>query len=139
VVFIPFRLRNQKWDTYHFSGTQLWLARPCVFVRAESMPKAAKAGLGRSHGDELVQRTLDGSVQRRSQSSKGRYESKMWREAGLEEPGANLNAGAAAVVDEDEVDNLEAGGFFARFGREPTGPLPTVIPAHTGGTPLGTP
>ena len=60
------------------------------------MPKAAKAGLGRSHGDELVQRTLDGSVQRRSQSSKGRYESKMWREAGLEEPGANLNAGAAA-------------------------------------------
>ena len=55
-----------------------------------------------------MQRTLDGSVQRRSQSSKGRYESKMWREAGLEEPGANLNAGAAAVVDEDEVDNLEA-------------------------------
>ena len=62
----------------------------------------------------------------------------MWREAGLEEPGANLNAGAAAVVAEAEVDNLEAGGFFARFGREPTGPLPTVIPAHTGGTPLGT-
>ena len=61
----------------------------------------------------------------------------MWREAGLEEPGANLNAGAAAVVAEAEVDNLEAGGFFARFGREPTGPLPTVIPAHTGGTPLG--
>ena len=30
------------------------------------MPKAAKAGLGRSHGDELVQRTLDGSVQRPS-------------------------------------------------------------------------
>ena len=75
----------------------------------------------------------------RSQSSKGRYESAMWREAGLEEPGANLNAGAAAAVAEAEVDNLEAGGFFARFGREPTGPLPTVIPAHTGGTPLGTP
>ena len=71
----------------------------------------------------------------RAQSSKGRYESAMWREAGLEEPGANLNAGAAAVVAEAEVDNLEAGGFFARFGREPTGPLPTVIPAHTGGTP----
>ena len=71
----------------------------------------------------------------RAQSSKGRYESAMWREAGLEEPGANLNAGAAAAVAEAEVDNLEAGGFFARFGREPTGPLPTVIPAHTGGTP----
>ena len=39
---------------------------PCVFVRAESMPKAAKAGLARSHGDELVQRTLDGSAQRPS-------------------------------------------------------------------------
>ena len=25
VVFVPFRLRNQKWDTYHFSGAQLWL------------------------------------------------------------------------------------------------------------------
>jgi hypothetical protein len=24
VVFIPIRLRNQKWDKYHFSGTQLW-------------------------------------------------------------------------------------------------------------------
>ena len=66
MVFIPFRLRNQKWDTYHFSGTQLWLARPCVFVRAESMPKAAKHGLGKSLLDELVQRTLDGSVQRPS-------------------------------------------------------------------------
>ena len=42
------------------------VARPCVFVRAESMPKAAKAGLARSHGDELVQRTLDGSAQRPS-------------------------------------------------------------------------
>ena len=72
MVFIPFRLRNQKWDTYHLSGTQLWLARPCVFVRAESMPKAAKAGLGRSHGDELVQRTLDGSVQRPSEADRAR-------------------------------------------------------------------
>ena len=42
------------------------VARPCVFVRAEPMPKAAKAGLARSHGDELVQRTLDGSAQRPS-------------------------------------------------------------------------
>ena len=25
VVFIPIRLRNQIWDKYHFSGTQLWL------------------------------------------------------------------------------------------------------------------
>jgi len=39
---------------------------PCVLVRAESMPKAAKHGLGKSLLDELVQRTLDGSVQRPS-------------------------------------------------------------------------
>ena len=47
----------------------LWhatVARPCVLVRAESMPKAAKHGLGKSLLDELVQRTLDGSVQRPS-------------------------------------------------------------------------
>ena len=25
MVFIPIRLRNQIWDKYHFSGTQLWL------------------------------------------------------------------------------------------------------------------
>ena len=69
----------------------------------------------------------------RSQSSKGRYESAMWREAGLEEPGANLNAGAAAVVAEAEVDNLEAGGFFARFGREPTyWPPPNSHPSTHG-------
>ena len=37
--------------------------------------------------------------------------------------GARFSPGAAAVVAEAEVDNLEAGGFFARFGREPTGPL----------------
>jgi hypothetical protein len=76
----------------------------------------------------------------RSQSSKGRF-LRVGDVAGGRPrgPGANLNAGATAVVAEAEVDNLEAGGFFARFGREPTGPLPTVIPAHTGGTPLGTP
>jgi len=27
VVFIPIRLRNQIWDKYHFSGTQLWQRR----------------------------------------------------------------------------------------------------------------
>ena len=65
MVFIPFRLRNQKWDTL----PPFWhatVARPCVLVRAESMPKAAKHGLGKSLLDELVQRTLDGSVQRPS-------------------------------------------------------------------------
>ena len=71
----------------------------------------------------------------RSQSSKGRYESAMWREAGLEEPGANAANGGGidrnVDVAEAEVDNLNAGGFFARYGREPNGPRPTVIPSHT--------
>ena len=62
----------------------------------------------------------------RSQSSKGRYESAMWREAGLEEPGANAANGGGidrnVDVAEAEVDNLNAGGFFARYGREPNGP-----------------
>ena len=76
----------------------------------------------------------------RSQSSRGRYESAMWREAGLEEPGANAANGGGidrnVDVAEADVDNLNAGGFFARYGREPNGPRPTVIPPHTtGGAP----
>ena len=59
----------------------------------------------------------------RSQSSKGRYESAMWREAGLEEPGASAANGGGidrnVDVAEADVDNLNAGGFFARYGREP--------------------
>ena len=49
--------------------TTFWravVARPCVFVRAESMPKAAKPGLGKSHLSDLVQCTLNGSAQRPS-------------------------------------------------------------------------
>ena len=34
VVFIPIRLRNQIWDKYHFSGTQLWQRRAGVAPRA---------------------------------------------------------------------------------------------------------
>ena len=29
---MPFRLQNQKWDTYHVSGTQLWLDRASSFA-----------------------------------------------------------------------------------------------------------
>ena len=28
LVSLPIRLRNQKWDTYRFDGTQLWLRLP---------------------------------------------------------------------------------------------------------------
>ena len=36
--------------------------------------------------------------------------------------------GEAAAEAGAQVDNLEAGGFFARFGREREGPRATVIP-----------
>ena len=57
----------------------------------------------------------------------------MWRTAGLEEPnakGRQTGPGEQAdeVAAEGEVDNMEAGGFFARFGREHEGLRPTVIP-----------
>ena len=66
----------------------------------------------------------------RTQSKRGRYEAAMWRAAGLEEPTA-AKAGRGergGEVAEAEVDNATAGGFFGRYGREPTGPRPTVIP-----------
>ena len=69
----------------------------------------------------------------RTESKRGRYESAMWRAAGLEEPNANANhrpreAAGEAFEAGAQVDNLEAGGFFARFGRERDEPRPTVIP-----------
>jgi hypothetical protein len=72
----------------------------------------------------------------RSQSKRGRYESAMWRAAGLEEPNSNKARdprGAAGNEDvEGEVDNATAGGFFQWMGRDPTG-RPTVIPPHRPG------
>ena len=59
------------------------------------------------------------------------------REAGLEEPGASAANGGGIDMNVDvaeaDIDNLNAGGFFARYGREPNGPSPTVIPPHTPG------
>ena len=61
----------------------------------------------------------------RSQSGKGRYESAMWRAAGLEEqaapaPGgrASGDCGGAGEEADVEVDNYAAGGFFGLFGRD---------------------
>ena len=82
--------------------------------------------------DEIVQEW-------RSQSTRGRYESAMWRAAGLEEPNAKRQPGGqreaageaaawAAAEAGAQVDNMEAGGFFARFGRERDGPRATVVP-----------
>ena len=62
--------------------------------------------------------------------------------AGLEEPNAKGKGreqgqedGEAAA--EGGVDDMEAGGFFARFGREREGPRPTVIPPADRGAPSG--
>ena len=64
--------------------------------------------------------------------------------AGLEEPNAKGKGreqgqedGEAAA--EAGVDNMQAGGFFARFGREREGPRPTVIPPAARGGPPTTP
>ena len=60
----------------------------------------------------------------RAQSSRGRYESAMWTSAGLEEPVVSKDKsgkewGEAGLEGGEQVDNLEARGFFARYGREP--------------------
>ena len=59
----------------------------------------------------------------------------MWRAAGLEEPngrgapqGKGEAAGEAGWEPGAQVDNLEAGGFLARFGREPERAVPPVTP-----------
>ena len=45
-------------------------------------------------------------------------------------PGApkRTQATLSDQVAEGEVDNAAAGGFFGRYGRDPSGPRPTVIP-----------
>ena len=72
----------------------------------------------------------------RSQSTRGRYESAMWRAAGLEEPNGKWKSGvhgaAATWEGGEQVDNMTAGGFFGWYGRERNGPQrarPTVMPA----------
>ena len=127
MVFIPIRLRNQIWDKYHFSGTQLWQRRAKGREFMTSCPLVVLTGW-------------------REQSSKGRYEAVMWRAAGLEEPDAKGAKGAEGGADADaemgtEVDNLTAGGFFGWMGREQHGagrvtarafPAPTTPTAAEG-------
>eukprot|EP00966_Prymnesium_polylepis_P087938 2034488-Prymnesium_polylepis.1 len=59
----------------------------------------------------------------RSQSKKGRYESAMWRAAGLLEPNSKEAKGARGHAggedSEATVDNTTAGGFFQWMGRDP--------------------
>ena len=77
----------------------------------------------------------------REQSSRGRYESAMWRAAGLWRSNAKGAKGAADADAVMEVDNLAAGGFFGWMGREQLGagsvmarafPTPTTPTAAEG-------
>ena len=67
LVSLPIRLRNQKWDTYHLSGTQLWLDRASSFAPnpCRKPPNPAWASRTSAYSD-LVQCTLNGSAQRPS-------------------------------------------------------------------------
>ena len=118
MVFIPIGLRNQKWDKYH-----TFLARNCGSVSVAPELTMPPRRTGFNEYMPQGQRTLtevDGV-----------------REAGLEEPGASAANGGGIDMNVDvaeaDIDNLNAGGFFARYGREPNGPSPTVIPPHTPG------
>ena len=80
----------------------------------------------------------------RAQSERGRYESAMWRAAGLEEPNVAQNRSCGGEREEAaeagaQVDNMAAGGFFGRFGREGNAPVrPMVTPYVVGQTPTHT-
>ena len=50
LVSLPIRLRNQKWDTYQLSGTQLWLRLP---ARVRLWPSTG-AGRGQYAGSALL-------------------------------------------------------------------------------------
>ena len=71
----------------------------------------------------------------RSQSKKGRYESAMWRAAGLEEPKGKWKWGAsgeAATWEGGEQVEAQPDSFFGHYGRECDGPQrarPTVMRA----------
>ena len=72
----------------------------------------------------------------RSQSKKGRYESAMWRAAGLEEPNGKWKSGAsgeAATWEGGEQVEAQPDSFFGHYGRERDGPQrarPTVMRAR---------
>ena len=89
-----------------------WLQR--VHAPGAAHPDRGRWGCGdrpKIPVDEIV-------TEWREQSSQCRYESAMWRAAGLEEPNAK---GAADADAEMEVDNLATGGFFGWMGREQLG------------------
>ena len=135
------------------------VARPCVFVRAESMPKAATDWASRSSTSRRVSAAHLGWVRaaalprgrtvparrplcrrrpigarKKRKATVGQLESH--QQPRLAAPPLLPKATATGSKLRQPHRTARPASFFARFGREPTGPLPTVIPAHTGGTPL---
>ena len=101
MVFIPIRLRNQIWDKYHFSGTQLWQRR--AKGREFIMPPR------RTGFNEYMpqgQRTHDLEHER------------------LLRAGWAVHAGVGLFNQKGNkfmYGNLTAGGFFGWMGREQLG------------------
>ena len=87
------------------------------------------------------QKQHGGTGRGQGRKAKGRYESAMWRAAGLEEPGGErkakggLGQSSGELEGGEEVDNLGAGGFFGQYGREQHGLRPTVIPRYVPASP----
>ena len=82
----------------------------------------------------------------RTQSKKGRYESAMWRAAGLEEPSARGSSGEAGTSFARDDEDMAAHGdvhaaFRAAMGHEPGDyrPRPRVIPAAGAASPAAGP
>ena len=87
------------------------------------MAPKRKAGVAGVVADVLAKISVDEIIDEwRSQSKRGRYESAMWRAAGLKEPGtckakAWDGHSTGELEGGEEVDNLAAGGFFQQYGR----------------------
>jgi hypothetical protein len=170
--------KNQIWDTSRnqwylsHSGCGIkseyiplfWhaaVARLCVFVRAESMPKAATdcgpvapRRVSAAHlGCQWVRaaalprgrtvparrplcrrRPIGARKKRKATGSAGEPPAAAARSPTAASQGLKATATGSQLRQPHRT--ARPASFFARFGREPTGPLPTVIPAHTGGTPL---
>jgi hypothetical protein len=102
VVFIPIRLRNQIWDKYHFSGTQLWHER-------------------RAEGREFIMPPRRTGFNEYMPQGQRTYDLEHER---LLRAGWAVHAGVGLFNQKGNTlmyGNLTAGGFFDWMGREQLG------------------
>jgi hypothetical protein len=122
-IYVPIRLRNQIWDKYHFSGTQLWHER-------------------RAEGREFImppRRTGFNEYMPQGQRTHDLEHERLLR------AGWAVHAGVGLFNQKGNTfmyGNLTAGGFFDWMGREQLGagrvmarafPTPTTPTAAEGG------